>query len=341
MTVLIDPNSKVQLNFVINKLRANYPIALPTETVYGLAARATSEIALARIFELKARPKFDPLIVHVLDLRKALRDQLIQKPTALHEKLIEKFWPGPLTLLFPKSDRIPDLCTASTPWVALRSPEHPVFRKILEELDEPLAAPSANRFQSISPTSSKAVIDELGAYGLEAVVEGGASVRGIESTVVKVLSENEIEIVRQGALSKEEISGYLGPQIKIQIRLSGSGVEILDSQESPGQSPVHYSPKKKLFYLNPVDLEKFLNNSENSNWALLEVFPTHFTHPKIRSHLILSRNHSWSEAAAQLFSSLRQLDQDNLVEGIVALECSEESLGAAISDRLRRASQKH
>jgi L-threonylcarbamoyladenylate synthase len=318
------------------------PVALPTETVYGLAALADDEKALAQIFKLKARPHFDPLIVHVLSAENVTPWVLEQNEW--HQKLMKRFWPGPLSLLFKKSSRIPDLCTAGSPWVALRSPSHPQFRKILQALDgRALAAPSANRFMSISPTTSQDVVSELGPYGLEAVVEGGACEKGLESTVLKIHDPQKLEIVRAGAISVEEIRECVGPDLEIILRSSGSGIEASRLNEAPGQHHIHYAPQKPLYLVPPKELTQFLaSHSHLKAYALLEVFPSQLsslTGSKIR-HEILSLRSSWDEAAAKFFSTLRSLDQDPRVECIVALECAPESLGYAILDRLKRASQK-
>jgi L-threonylcarbamoyladenylate synthase len=344
LTTLIDPRDPLQIDFIVDLLRMGEAIALPTETVYGLAAIATDERALARVFELKARPRFDPLIVHVLNLRHA--ESYVSEISPLHRKLCDQFWPGPLTLLFRKSERVPDLCTAGSPWVAVRSPKHAVFRFILERLKgDALAAPSANRFASISPTRSKDVVQELGPHGLQAVVEGGLSEHGLESTVVKIHSDNEIEVVRPGALAVEELAKVLGSGVRIRIRDSGTGVEggpaDEELRESPGQHRVHYAPSKPLYLIEPGSLSHFLASRSGiaERSALLEVFPSGIDQGASWAHReVLSQKGSWAEAASKLFSTLRHLDQSNGIEAIVALTCSEDSLGLAIMDRLRRAS---
>jgi len=342
VTTLIDPSDSLQLDFVVEMLRDGRPVGLPTETVYGLAALADDEAALARIFELKARPRFDPLIVHVLDWDHAR--PWIREHADLHRKLAEAFWPGPLTLLFRKSQRIPDLCTAGSDWVAIRSPAHAVFRSVLEKLSgRALAAPSANRFASISPTTASDVVTELGPYGLEAVVEGGACEHGLESTVLKIHSNSELEILRPGALSREQIEAVVGTAVKLRVRQSGTGVEDGEEHVAPGQHRVHYAPSKALYLVAAPELEKFiaLRGLDPSQGALFEVFPTSLgADISWRRRVCLSENRSWSEAASKLFSLLRSLDADDDLRFIVALECAPESLGLAISDRLRRASAK-
>ena len=344
MTTLIDFRDPVQLDFVVELLEDRRPVALPTETVYGLAALATDETSLARIFELKARPHFDPLIIHVLDLKGAAL--WIEAASDVEKKLCDKFWPGPLTLLLRKSSRIPDLCTAGSEWVAVRSPSHEAFRKVLERLHGiPLAAPSANRFASISPTTASDVVTELGPYGLDAVVDGGPCLHGLESTVVKVHSDTEVEVVRPGALSVESLKEFLGPRVEVRVRSSGSGAVSSGSHEAPGQHHVHYAPKKALYYLRADKLDSFVKERglDVSRGALLEVFE-HDEGAEFRRlcarRKVLSRHRSWPEAAAQLFAAMRSFDNENDIDYIVALECSQESLGLAISDRLRRASAR-
>ena len=342
--VLIDPKDPLQLDFVVEQLRRSRPIGLPTETVYGLAGLASDEKALARIFELKARPHFDPLIVHVLGESQITPWIAEGESTALHQKLMKAFWPGPLTLLFRKSLKVPDLCTAGTEWVAIRSPAHPVFRQILERLQgHALAAPSANRFASISPTSARDVVAELGPYGLEAVVQGGPSQHGLESTVVKVISQTELEILRPGSVSLEALMQVVGPGVHVKLRASGSGVEETAGHEAPGQHRLHYAPSKPLHYVAADKLDAFLRERGLSRaaGALLEVFPsTPLIAQGWSEQECLSPRSDWSEAASRLFATLRALDSNSRVEFIVALECSPESLGLAISDRLRRASAK-
>lgn len=345
MTTVIDPQDPVQIDFVVELLEARRPVGLPTETVYGLAALASDETALARIFELKARPHFDPLIIHVLDLAGA--SLWIEGLGDIERKLCERFWPGPLTILFKKSSRIPDLCTAGSEWVAVRSPAHPAFRRVLERLHGiPLAAPSANRFASISPTSAQDVVAELGPYGLDAVVDGGPCEHGLESTVLKVHSDREVEVVRPGALSLEALKEALGASVEVRVRASGSGaLPEGGGHEAPGQHHIHYAPKKALYLVQAEKIDAFVRERalDARRGALLEVFEgrenSEFRRRCARKKC-LSPSGQWGEAAAQLFSAMRWLDSKNDIDYIIALECSQESLGLAISDRLRRASAK-
>ena len=211
-------------------LRAGKLVAIPTETVYGLAANALDENAVRRIFEAKGRPYSSPLIVHVADLAMA-RDLASEWPPEA-EKLAERFWPGPLTIIVPKSDKVPDLVTAGLPSVALRMPAHPVALAVIRAAGIPLAAPSANRFTQLSPTTAQHVRDGLG-DAVELIVDGGPCTVGIESTVIS-LTGPVPRILRPGMISQTQIEEVIGP------------VEAGAGEESPGQHPKHYSPRTRV-----------------------------------------------------------------------------------------------
>jgi L-threonylcarbamoyladenylate synthase len=343
MSVIYDPSSAKQFERVIGLLKRGDAVGLPSETVYGLAALALQETSLAKIFALKNRPTFDPLIVHILNSADWVTP-LVKNSTQLHDQLMKAFWPGPLTLLFEKSERVPDLCTASSDWVALRAPAHPLFQRVLKSLGQPLAAPSANRFGRISPTRSEDVVKELGPYGLEAVLEGGSCELGIESTVLKVVSDQEVEILRLGSLSMEAISGVLGSQVHIKIRKSGSGID--EKMESPGLLRSHYAPRTPLYVwddLSQASKNEILRN--HLKYGFLSVFSLDVVFdrtPWVVLH-VLSPQGNAVEAATRLFRVLRQMDEQGLrgeFEGIIVKLAPPDSasLCPAIHDRLRRAS---
>jgi L-threonylcarbamoyladenylate synthase len=349
MTVIYRPEESAQFSRVLTLLQAKEAVAIPSETVYGLAALALDEVALSRIFKLKNRPTFDPLIVHVLDLESA--KPLVQKIHPLQERLCRYFWPGPLTILFRKSQLVPDLCTAGTEWVALRSPAHPIFRKVLQELKAPLAAPSANRFGQISPTSSEDVVKELGPYGLSAVLEGGASQFGVESTVIKILEEKnsllrEVEILRPGSVAVEDLAKCVGPEISFKIRESGTGIDPENlAQESPGLLKSHYAPQIPLLAYNALSISDQKRIHEKANlYSYLEVFPdtsmrqVFLNQVKGERRIVLSESGSDLEAASKLFAGLRRLDEQKAKAIIVgALPTQKTGLLPAIFDRLQRA----
>jgi L-threonylcarbamoyladenylate synthase len=211
-------------------LRAGKLVAIPTETVYGLAANALDAAAVQRIFAAKGRPWSSPLIVHVADLAMA-RDLACEWPQQA-EKLAERFWPGPLTIIVPKSDKVPDIVTAGLPSVALRMPAHPVALAVIRAAGFPLAAPSANRFTQLSPTTAQHVREALG-DAVELIVDGGPCSVGIESTVIS-LTGPVPRILRPGMISQTQIEEVIGP------------VESGAGEESPGQHPKHYSPRTRV-----------------------------------------------------------------------------------------------
>jgi L-threonylcarbamoyladenylate synthase len=211
-------------------LRAGKLVAIPTETVYGLAANALDEAAVRRIFAVKGRPYSSPLIVHVADLAMA-RELACEWPQQA-EKLAERFWPGPLTIIVPKSAMVPDVVTAGLPSVALRMPAHPVALAVIRAAGLPLAAPSANRFTQLSPTTAQHVREALG-DAVEFIVDGGPCSVGIESTVIS-LTGPVPRILRPGMISQTQIEEVIGP------------VESGAAEESPGQHPKHYSPRTRV-----------------------------------------------------------------------------------------------
>jgi L-threonylcarbamoyladenylate synthase len=211
-------------------LRAGKLVAIPTETVYGLAANALDEAAVRRIFAAKGRPYSSPLIVHVADL--AMARELAREWSSQAETLAARFWPGPLTIIVPKSDKVPDIVTAGLSSVALRMPAHPVALAVIRAAGIPLAAPSANRFTQLSPTTAQHVREALG-DAVELIVDGGPCSIGIESTVISLLGSVR-RILRPGMISQTQIEEVIGPVE------SGAGVE------SPGQHPKHYSPRTRV-----------------------------------------------------------------------------------------------
>ncbi len=216
-------------------LREGRLVAIPTETVYGLAANALDETAVNRIFEAKGRPHSSPLIVHVADIASARELTLAWPPGA--EDLATAFWPGPLTVILPKHTIVPDITTAGLPSVAIRIPAHPVALDLLREAQIPLAAPSANRFTELSPTTAQHVRDGLG-DAVDFILDGGPCTVGIESTVVS-FADGAPRILRPGMVSQTQIEGLIGPVS------TGAG------PESPGQHPKHYSPRARVVLGEP------------------------------------------------------------------------------------------
>jgi len=303
-------------------LRWGEPVALPTETVYGLAADALNAEAVARIFEAKERPRFDPLIVHLPGQEWLERVAAIhQSSRDLIEKLIAQFWPGPLTLVLPRREIVPDIVTAGLDTVALRISAHPVFGEIIRAFDSPLAAPSANRFGRISPTTAQHVLDELGGR-IPLVVDAGPTKHGIESTIIAPRN-GRIEILRRGPITEKQLAEFG----KVIVPESTQNVE------APGQLPIHYAPRTALLLLETAG--SFVADP-GKRCGLLS-WKSSMT-PAFTEIRQLSEHQNLSEAAANLFRYLRELDNLGL-DLIVAEELPEDGLGAAINDRLRRASR--
>jgi len=292
-------------------------VAFPTETVYGLGADALNPMAVARVFEVKQRPHFDPLIVHVADLRQA--EIMVQKFPSLAVKLAEAFWPGPLTLVLEKSSLIPDLVTSSLPTVALRVPDHPFALSLIRESGRPLAAPSANPFGGVSPTTAEHVRLSLGEK-VDLILDGGPCRVGVESTVLSLTGKIPV-LLRPGGVSLEEIQALIG---EVSLSLGGG------MPQAPGQLPSHYAPSTPLRFMDQLPASPL-----PGRWGLLSFLPVPGT-DSFATVEVLSTDGNLREAAANLFSSLRKLDGMKL-DGILALSFPEVGLGRAINDRLKRA----
>ena len=307
----------------VTLLQAGEAVALPTETVYGLAANALSATAVARIFETKERPHFDPLIVHLPDADWLETATMIaEEARPLIKRLTDKFWPGPLTLILPKTELIPSLVTAGLTTVGIRMSAHPVFREIVQSFGQPLAAPSANRFGRISPTRAEDVLEELSGR-IPLIVDGGPTTHGIESTVIAPRG-GVIEILRPGPITREELASFA----RVQVVSS-------DKAESPGQLPSHYRPATRLMIAADITAIS-VPHGQRYGALLWSDAPCSQTFVESRR---LSPRGDLREAAANLFRQLRELDHANL-DCIVAEAVPEEGLGIAIMDRLRRAAHR-
>ncbi len=295
-------------------------VAIPTETVYGLAANALNPIAVAKIFEAKERPTFDPLIVHTHSLQEVYKFVTNIHPALL--KLAEAFWPGPLTLLLPKKELSPSLVTSGLDRVGVRVPKHPSTLDLLSLLNFPLAAPSANPFGYISPTTAMHVEKQLGTK-IPYILDGGSCEVGLESTIVG--EENgEIIIYRLGGLSVDEIETIVA-NVSVQLNQSSN-------PKAPGQLKSHYAPKKPVYIGNLNELQK--QYSDKKIGAI--VFGNDI---KLNESILiknLSSTKNYQEASANLFSFLRELDEAD-VDIIISELLPETGLGLAINDRLRRA----
>ena len=297
-------------------------VAFPTETVYGLGADAFNPQAVALIFELKNRPYFDPIIVHIAQPSEL--ERLCLHLEARAWKLIERFWPGPLTLVLPKRPEVPDIVTAGLPTVAVRLPSHPVALSLIQEAGTPIAAPSANPFGYLSPTTAEHVKKQLGDK-IEIILDGGKCPVGVESTVI-ALSTEEPLLLRPGGTRLEEIEDIIG---KVRV-----AVPEARRPRSPGQFPHHYSPRTPLRLLTDNEV----SFPEGKRLGLL-AFRSPQEGPFVAVE-ILSPSGDLREAAANLFAALHRLDSAGL-DLILAEPVPEEGLGRAIMDRLRRAARTH
>ena len=309
----------------VEVLRKGDVVALPTETVYGLAAKAVDPIAVAKIFAAKERPRFDPLIVHLPN--RGWLGKVVDVPAGdrqLIDRLTEKFWPGPFTMVLPKREIIPDIVMAGLDTVAVRLSAHPVFADIIAELDEPLAAPSANRFGRISSTTARHVLDELDGR-IPLIIDAGPTEHGIESTIVGI-RDGKIMIFRRGPITHEQLSEFA----EVTWMSAASGIS------SPGQLPSHYAPRTPLRLIDnaegfPVEKDRCVGLlAWNGGFRAPQAFAA------VR---ILSDRRDLKEAAANLFRYLRELDTLSL-DLIVAERVPPQGLGAAIMDRLERAAHQ-
>jgi len=319
----------------VELLRTGEVVALPTETVYGLAADAFNADAVAKIFTAKERPSFDPLIVHVVGFKGV--EQVADVPRNVEKilrRLAQEFWPGPLTIVLPKNSSVPDIVTSGLDTIAVRQSASPVMKAVIQSLGSPLAAPSANRFGSISPTSSAAVMAELEGR-IPLIVDAGACSEGIESTIIKIepnLQKPVLRILRAGPITKEQLQRF--GKIEYGERLSSED----GKPEVPGQLASHYAPRTPLRLLEkPEDFKP----EEGKTYALLS-YRQKAKDGYLKLHdwetimALSSGSGKMPEAAVRLFFVMRQLDNAG-VDEIICEPVAERGLGVAIMDRLRRA----
>ena len=310
------------IDLCVDLLRDEAVVGVPTETVYGLAGNALNDVSLRKIFEVKGRPMLDPLIVHFSSIEQAeIHAEFNERARAL----AAQFWPGALTLVLPKKDTISDLVTAALPSVAVRIPEHPIFRSLLERLEFPLAAPSANPFGYVSPTLAEHVVATLGDRIL-AVIDGGACKHGVESTIVDLRDPDAPKILRPGPLSAEQ----LGMQ-DVEMELKQGSNKL--AQAAPGMLTQHYSPN------TPITLfghDEQPNNVQKSEAVLYNTKPA----GKVAENTFwLSESGDLTEIAHNLFMLIQKLDVRDYTQ--LKVERAEHvDIGIAVNDRLSRAAAK-
>ena len=304
-------------------LTAGDVVAIPTETVYGLAGNIYSEKAIRAIFETKQRPFFNPLIVHIPSV-----DELQKIVAYIPEKaqrLADAFWPGPITLVLKKKDTVPDLITAGKDTVAVRVPNHPIALELLRQIAFPLAAPSANPFSSISPTTANHV-DHYFKDRIKMVLDGGPCESGIESTIIGFENDEPI-IYRLGSTSIEAIEAVVG---KVEIK---NKKEV--APDAPGMLERHYAPKTKIVLTDTIS--DAIKHYKDQRIGLL-VFNSEVKDEAVSHQIVLSKRMDLVEAASKLYDALHQLDRENL-DIIIAEQFPDYGLGKSINDRLTRATK--
>jgi len=323
----------------VSMLQAGEVVALPTETVYGLCADALDPVAVEKLFAVKGRPHFDPLIVHLPN--KEMHAQVAAVPSDIAKtvvQLIETFWPGPLTIVLPKKPIVPDIVTGGLETVAVRQCNHQVFHRIIKNLGRPIAAPSANRFGCLSPTSAESVLDQLGGK-IPLIVNGGACSRGLESTIVKIDPGEKkplITVLRPGPITAEELKQFG----KVVFAERNEAVEN-SAPEAPGMLANHYAPNKPLRLLaSPGDFRP----EEGKRYALLSYRGQQKDgyldlHEWTKVSILSPGSGRVAEAGTRLFHLIRQLDQLDIDE-IVAEPVPDRGVGKAILDKLRKAAVK-
>ncbi len=296
-------------------------VAIPTETVYGLAGNALDEDAVLKIFEAKNRPSFNPLIVHVKNWEEA--EKYTEQIPAKAKLLAGAFTPGPLTFLLPRKNNIPDLVTAGSDKVAIRIPNHPVALALLNKIDFPLAAPSANPFGYVSPTTAQHVYDGL--HGkIPYILDGGAATVGLESTIIGFDKKGNVLLYRAGGISAEQIENTLHEKV------TAARLENEQNPATAGQLKSHYATHKPLYVGNIEDLKKQFAGKK------IAVISFAKQYAGVDKQFVLSPDGSLAEAAKHLFAAMRETDKLE-VDVVIAELFPEEGIGRAINERLGKA----
>lgn len=310
------------ISYAAHVLNQGELVAIPTETVYGLAGSAFNEQAIQKIFQLKNRPTCNPLILHTHSINEVLKFVKEIPPSAM--KLAEAFWPGPLTLLLPKKSNIPLSVTAGSHLVAVRIPNHPVVISLLKQLDFPLVAPSANPYTRISPTNSKMVYDYFGDE-LPCILEGDICSKGIESTIVGF--HNNVPIIyRQGAISVDAIEFIAGKSKVL--------ATVKERVTTPGMSPIHYAPRTRFQMVDCIS--SFIDQNQGLQIGILALGKLSMNQPNTTC-IHLSITGDLEEASANLYQSMHELDGLNL-DCIIIEKFPEIGIGKSLNDRITRAS---
>ncbi|KAF0242600.1 MAG: tRNA threonylcarbamoyladenosine biosynthesis [Planctomycetota bacterium] len=312
-----------EINRAVRIIETGGLVAFPTETVYGLGADASNEEAVKRIYAVKGRPGGHPLIVHIADAN-AVASWTSEFPEAAH-RVAARFWPGPLTLVLKKKPEVLSIVTGGQDTVALRVPGHPVAQALLKTFGGGIAAPSANRFGKVSPTTAQHVYDDLG-KDVDLVLDGGPCAVGIESTILD-LSSDEPAILRPGGITREEIEATLGRPVPV-VKSGGA-------TRAPGQLPTHYAPKAKIILAKPEELIEKANRLRAHGQSVVILTNALPDKPPIGIETIMLPV-SVAELARGLYEALREVDRRRFQAAVVCLP-STAGLGLAVVDRLEKA----
>lgn len=290
-------------------------VAFPTETVYGLGANALDPLAVAKIFEIKERPSFDPLIVHVADLQQL--EKLVLNSDERVYRLAEIFWPGPLTIVLPKSNIVPDIVTSGLTSVGIRMPDNEIALELIRRSACPIAAPSANKFGRISPTTAAHVKKQL--PDVDYILDGGKTTVGIESTIIQ-LTDVGFQILRNGVVTQEELQALIPYDI----------TPVTEIISAPGMLKSHYSPRKKLLIAD--NLTGHIDRSKAGLISFTGELETGY-----RKVIRVSSRKDMKDYAVNMFEAMHTLEDDSDIEIIIAEPVNETGIGKAIMDRLRKA----
>ncbi|HMD61559.1 MAG TPA: L-threonylcarbamoyladenylate synthase [Opitutaceae bacterium] len=330
------PNARIyrgtprNMAMLARRIRAGGLVAVPTETVYGLAGDATSAAACRRIFSAKGRPSTDPLIVHIASLADLA---LVARPNPEALKLARRFWPGPLTIVLPKTAAVPDAATANRPSVAVRMPSHPLFRRLIRLAGVPLAAPSANPFGYVSPTTAGHVRADLGPR-VSHILDGGPSRIGLESTIVDLRDPGRPTLLRPGAITRGEIAAVLGRALVKSRRPAAGG------QLAPGRMSRHYSPRTPVILHARLTRSMAADGAAADAWLFISKPAGRRRPPGGRANVFwLDARGDLRRAARRLFATLRRLDAGGFARIHIERPAGA-GLAEALADRLARASAR-
>jgi L-threonylcarbamoyladenylate synthase len=296
-------------------IREGKLVAFPTETVYGLGADALNPQAVAHIFELKERPSFDPLIVHIAHLDQM--STLVAEADPRVFRIAKKFWPGPLTIVMPKGPLVPDIVTAGLPTVGIRMPDNTLALELIQVSGRPIAAPSANKFGRISPTTAAHVKKQL--PDVDYILDGGKTTVGIESTIIR-LTPAGFQILRNGFITREDLETVL----------PFDDTPVVSDIAAPGMLKSHYSPRKKLLIADEATLA-----TDRSRTGLISFTGEHDV--GFAKVIRVSRTHDLKEYAVNVFEAMHTFEDDDTIEVILAEPVPDSGIGKAIMDRLRKA----